>query len=394
MTEPLDDLTELTPTHASVLLLDPIDLADRAGRSARRARHRANRLVAVLSAAGVTIAVVAGSLLIQPRQATPAAAPSVRGAYPSSTPMSSWVPLNGGVEAADYAAPRVAIGRLKGGTTPGELCVHGLQTKDSTSCEATVAVTGLTWAQIPWATTGSEITSADAVVWGYYDGKSIRATTATRVEDTSISLPNPEPSPAAPTTSLIACDRTISSTSTSPSSRQASQAARTPSTGRTISSSSEAPQGGPPPSIDQTVSLPSSPSSSQSPSTAGLGSMKPGLTFPGLEAYWIDYGRGQLMVATSGSLDVAVRDLPLYWDGAACIGTVPASGPLADLIAAEKRVRAADIDGVTSVSIADYPGGVLQVNVVANVPGLRERVVAAAGGGVSLTIVPLLMTVA
>jgi hypothetical protein len=72
---------------------------------------------------------------------------------------------------------------------------------------------------------------------------------------------------------------------------------------------------------------------------------------------------------------------------------VPESGPLADLLAAQKRVLDAKIDGVTSVAAATYPAGVLQVNVVANVPGLRERVVAVAGTTVSLTIVPLLLTV-
>jgi hypothetical protein len=45
------------------------------------------------------------------------------------------------------------------------------------------------------------------------------------------------------------------------------------------------------------------------------------------------------------------------------------------------------------VAAATYPAGVIQVNVVANVPGLRERVVAVAGPSVSLTIVPLFLTV-
>jgi hypothetical protein len=68
-------------------------------------------------------------------------------------------------------------------------------------------------------------------------------------------------------------------------------------------------------------------------------------------------------------------------------------GPLAELLAAVARVRDAKIDGVTSVAPATYPGGVLQVNVVANIPGLRERVVAVAGTSVPLTIVPLIVTV-
>lgn len=71
----------------------------------------------------------------------------------------------------------------------------------------------------------------------------------------------------------------------------------------------------------------------------------------------------------------------------------PRVGPLVDLLAAAQRVREANTDGVKSVALSQYTGGVLDVTVAANVPGLRERVVEAAGLTVSLEIVPLLITV-
>ncbi len=61
------------------------------------------------------------------------------------------------------------------------------------------------------------------------------------------------------------------------------------------------------------------------------------------------------MMATPGSLEVAAQEIPKYLEGTACIGKVPESGPLADLLAAQKRVRDAKIDGVTSVATATYP---------------------------------------
>jgi len=66
---------------------------------------------------------------------------------------------------------------------------------------------------------------------------------------------------------------------------------------------------------------------------------------------------------------------------------------LAELLAAAVRVRDAEIDGVTSVAPARYPGGVLQVDVLANTPGLREQVAVVAGNSISLTIVPAFVTV-
>jgi hypothetical protein len=340
MTDDLDELLELKPVHASVLLVDPVELADRAGRSARGARRRANGLVAGMSAAGVLIAVAIGSLFLRPMFAMPAASTSPRvGPYPSSTPMSSFVPMNGGDGPASYNAARVAFGELSGGTTPESLCIHAALTRDYNACEATVPVTGLTWSQVPWVTAPASggMTVTDAFVWGSFDGKTLHATTATRVEDTNISQNNPVPSPAAPTAALISCDRNVAG--------------------------------------------------NQSELAPGLAAVT------GVEAYWMDPENRRLMVAASGDLDAVALAIPTYWNGPACIGKLPATGPLADLLAAQKRVREAKIDGVTSVAAATYPGGVLQVNVVANVPGLRERVVAVAGDSVSLTIVPLFLTV-
>lgn len=340
MTDDLDELLELKPTHASVLLVDPVELADRTGRSARRARRRANGSIAVMSTAGVLIAVAIGSMAIRPMVAMPAASTSpVPRPFPSTTPMSSFMPMNGGDGPADYNAPRVAYGVLSGGVKPESMCITSAMTRTPNTCEATVPVTGLTWSQVPWVTgpAAGGKTVTDAVVWGYFDGKILHATTATRVEDTNISQDNPVPSPPAPTATLIGCERTV----------------------------------------------------------AGSGSqLAPGLaTVAGVQAYWMDMQNMRLMVAASGDLDAVALTVSTYWDGPACIGKVPVSGPLADLLAAQQRIREAKIDGVTSVAAADYPSGVLQVNVVANVPGLRERVVAVAGASVSLTIVPLFLTV-
>jgi hypothetical protein len=350
MTDPLDELMELKPTHASALLLDPVEVAERADRSARGARRRANGLLTGVSVAGLALAVAMGALFVRPIQAMPGGSPSPEFPYPSATPMSSFVPLSGGDDPADYSAPRLAFGMLTGTDRPDALCIYSRTRVHS--CETTVAVSGLAWSQVSWRTTSSGTTSADAFVWGHFDGKKVAATAVTRLEDTSVSYSNPVPSPAPPTTALIACDRAITAATSA-------------------------------------TAAPSSAPSSQSTGS----SLKDGISFPGLEAYWMDYVNMRLMVATSGSLDTAELEVPKYWDGPACIGAVPKQGPLTDLLAAAKRVREAKIDGVTSVSAADYPGGVLQVNVVANIPGLRERVVAVAGTSVSLTIVPLFVAV-
>jgi len=267
--------------------------------------------------------------------------------------MSSWVPMNAGDEAAGYAAPRLASGRLSGSDRPDQMCVTNARGSASSSCAVTIPVTGLSWGQVPWQAAGSNgvRTTLDVFVWGYFDGTSLQATAVSQWQDTTVSLSNPEPSPAAPTSALITCDRTITG-STTPSGA--------PTTAPTYGSA-----------LDQ----------------AGAGAA-------GLEAYWIEYSNPiRLMVVTSGDLDATALKVATFWNGPACIGRAPAQGPLALLLAAEKRVRDAKIDGVASVAVATYAGGVLQVNVVANVPGLRERVVAVAGTSVSLTIVPLLVTV-
>ncbi len=328
----LDELMELTPSHASVLLVDPVELADRAGRSARVARRRANGWVAGLSASGVTVAVAIGALFIQPMWGMPAASPSSAARpYPSSTPMSSFVPMNAGDGPADYSAARVAYGKLSGQSAPDRLCVPS---RDLTTCTVTLPVTGLTWDQVSWALPGSS-RSADAVVWGYFDGTTLHATTVTRQEDTSISYSSPVPTPAAPTVPLISCDRTLEGT---------------------------------------------------------LMQLQPGLKAEALAAYWMDPDHSRLMVATTGDLDAAAVTVRKYWSGNACIGKVPPTGPLSELLAAAERLRGAKIAGVISASAADYPGGVLEVDVVANVPGLRERVVEVVGTSVPLTIVPALAT--
>ena len=334
MTDPLDELMELKPTHASALLIDPVDLAERADRSARGARRRANGLLTGVSVAGLALAVALGALFVRPIQAMPGGSPSPEFPYPSATPMSSFVPLSGGDDPADYSAPRLAFGMLTGTDRPDALCIYSRTRVHS--CETTVAVSGLAWSQVSWRTTSSGTTSADAFVWGHFDGKRVAATAVTRLEDTSVSYSNPVPSPAPATTALITCEKTL------------------PGTGS---------------------------------------SLKDGLSLPGLEAYWMDTDNRRLMVATSGNLDAAKLEVGKYWDGPACIGSVPKQGPLAELLTAATRVRDAKIEGVTSVAPAEYPGGVLQVNVVANIPGLRERVVAVAGTSVSLTIVPLFVAV-
>jgi hypothetical protein len=100
MTEPLDELMELQPTHASALLIDPIDLAERAGRSARGARRRANALIGLTAVAAVAMVGALGAVFLRPVQAVPGASPSPGYPGPSATPMSSWVPMNAGDEAA------------------------------------------------------------------------------------------------------------------------------------------------------------------------------------------------------------------------------------------------------------------------------------------------------
>jgi len=364
MTDSLDELMELKPTHASALLIDPVELAERAGQSARGARHRANRFTGLTAVAALVVAVALAAVFLRPVQAVPGASPSPAFPGPSSTPMSSYVPMYAGDEAAAYSAPRLAYGILTGTDRPDQLCIRNSRGSDQSVCAATVPVTGLTWSQVPWHVPGATGgTASDAFVWGYFDGTSLRATAVSRGQDTTVSFGNPQPSPAAPTSALITCERTIVG-STTPSGASTPEVTTTTPSGATPAASY---------------------GSILDPAVADAA---------GLDAYWIEYSTPiRLLVATSGDLDAAALKVPSFWNGPTCIGRVPARGPLAELLAAQKRVRDAKIDGVTSVAVATYPAGVLQVNVLANVPGLRERVVAVAGTSVSLTIVPLLVTV-
>ena len=363
MTDPLDELMELRPTHASALLIDPLELAERTGRSARGARRRANMRTGLTAAAAVVVVGALGAMFLRPVQAVPGASPSTAFPGPSSTPMSSYVPMYAGDEAAAYTAPRLAFGLLTGTDRPDRLCIRNMRASDQSVCAGTVPVTGLTWSQVPPQVAGATHgTASDAYVWGYFDGTSMRVTAVSRAQDTTVSLRNPQPSPAAPTSALISCDRTIVG-STAPS------GASTPEVAITT------PSGAPAASYGSILD----------PAVADAA---------GLDAYWIDYSDPiRLWVATSGDLDAAALKVPTFWNGPTCIGHVPAQGPLADLLAAQKRLRDAKIDGVLSVEAATYPGGVLQVNVLANVPGLREHVVAVAGSSVSLSIVPVILTV-
>lgn len=306
-------------------------------------------MTGVTAVAAVAVALALGAVFLHPVSAVPGGSPEFP--HPSATPMSSWLPMYAGDEAADYTAPRVAIGRLSGTDRPDHMCVTNTIGSDPSVCAATVPVTGLTWGQVPGQTsdTSGSRTTADLFIWGYFDGTSLQATAVSRSEDTNVARSNLEPSPAAPTSALITCDRTI--------------------TGMT------SPSGAPTPTYGSALD----------PTRADAA---------GLEAYWIEYASPiRLMVATSSDLDATALKVATFWDGPACIGRTPAQGPLTELLAAEKRVRDARIDGVASVGAATYPGGVLQVTVVANIPGLRERVVAVAGSSVSLAIVPLLATV-
>ena len=121
MTDELDELMELKPTNASVLLIDPVELAERAGRSARGARRRSDGVFGLTAVAAVVIVGALGAMFLRPVQAVPGGSPSPRYAGPSATPMSSWVPMNAGDEVADYAAPRLASGRLSGTDRPDQL---------------------------------------------------------------------------------------------------------------------------------------------------------------------------------------------------------------------------------------------------------------------------------
>ena len=202
-------------------------------------------------------------------------------------------------------------------------------------CSSSVAVTGLTWSSMPTRDTSGGMTWARALVKGTFDGKTF-AVNSSLTEGFALSMEPNVPTPKPKTTSLLTCEVSV----------------------------------------------------------VGSGSALEGtLAFDGLEAYWFDTATRSVIVATSGDLGVAVTGVKAKWDGPACIGKLPASGPLADLVAATKRVQAAHIDGVISAKVSTDSAGVLQVDVVANVPGLRERIVVVAGEAIPLTIVPTLYVV-
>ena len=130
MTDSLDELMELKPTHASALLIDPVELAERAGQSARGARHRANRFTGLTAVAALVVAVALAAVFLRPVQAVPGASPSPAFPGPSSTPMSSYVPMYAGDEAAAYTAPRLAYGLLTGTDRPDQLCIRNSRGSD------------------------------------------------------------------------------------------------------------------------------------------------------------------------------------------------------------------------------------------------------------------------
>ena len=333
MTEPLDELMELKPTHASVLLVDPVELADRAGRSARGARRRANGLVAGISAIALALVVGIGSMFVQPMQATLAGSPTP---HPSGVP-SAGLEVQGGVDPAPYSARRAAVTLIVGGSTPDQLCLGDYA---AGRCAAGVKLVGLTWAMIPWRETEGANSYARAEVFGTFDGTTF---TATKVEE-QFQLVMPP---------LVASPKRLKGSSLS---------------------------------ITCEVTVNADPA---------LGLANEPLSFPGLEAYWADPDTQSYVVAISGDLGVAVTAVKKSVMGPACIGVLPATGTLADLVAAIKKVNAATIEGVLSAELSVVPtGAAIQVHVVANVPGLREKVAAVVGPDVPVVIDPVLLTVA
>ena len=114
------------------------------------------------------------------------------------------------------------------------------------------------------------------------------------------------------------------------------------------------------------------------------------LKFPGLEAYWVDMDAKTYMVAISGDVGVAVTAVKKAVEGPACIGALPATGTLADLVTAVKKLKAAKINGVLGAEVAVQSGAFVQVDVVANVPALREKVAEVVGASIPLAISPAL----
>jgi hypothetical protein len=332
MTDSLDELMELQPTHASALLLDPVELAQRTGGSARTARRRANWVVAGISAIALALVAGLGTVFVQPMQAM-VAGPSPR---PSGFP-SAGMEIQGGVDPAPYSTQRVGVAVIVGGRTPDQLCLGDYA---AGQCSAGVELAGVTWAMVPWRETEGTSSYARAEVFGTFDGTTF---TATKVEQTlTVAWP---PLVAAPkrlkTSSLrITCEVTVN-----PDAK------------------------------------------------GGLGNEP--LSFPGLEAYWADPDLNSYVVAISGDLGVAVTAVKKAVTGPACIGTLPPTGALADLVAAITTLNAAKVDGVVSAELSvDTGGAAIRVQVAANVPGLREKVTAVVGTTLPVVIDPVLLTVA
>jgi hypothetical protein len=321
MTDPLDELMELKPTHASVLLIDPLDLAERAGRSARGARRRANALLAAMSVAAVALVVAVGALFLRPTQAMPAGSPSA--AY-------SGAGIKASANVAPYTAERVAVALIVGDVRPDKVCLGDYN--PGGTCTYAVKLAGVTWPQVPWRETAGSTSYARVTMFGTFDGTTFSATKVS--EPSGLELGSVSVSRASiSTTSLMTCDAKFNA--------------------------------------DSTVAPGSQP-----------------LSFPGLEAYWMDVDQ-TWMVATSGDLAVAVSAVTKAGMVPACVGSLPQTGPLADLVAAIKKLKAANVDGVFDARVSLFPSGPsIQVSAAANVPGLRERIAQVVGSSVAVTIMP------
>jgi len=325
MTDPLDELMELKPTHASALLLDPVEVAERADRSARGARRRANVVLTGTAVAALALVVAVGALFLRPSQAMPAATPSAA---------VSGNPVKGSVAAAPYSAQRVGAVEIFGGARPDQVCV-GLHPLGGT-CTKAVKLAGVEWSMVPWGETSGSITSAKVFLFGTYDGTTFSASRVaepTSLEADAIHVSSPPFS----TSALITCEVIVNADSTMASGYEP-------------------------------------------------------FSFPGLEAFWMDTDGKTIMIATSGDLGVAVNAVKKAVMGRACIGSMPTAGPLVDLIAAVKRVNAAGIPEVIAAEVSASRGGVLEVSVTANVPGLSEKIAEVVGTEFPVMIMPVLLT--
>jgi hypothetical protein len=322
MTEPLDELMELQPTHASALLIDPIDLAERAGRSARGARRRANVVLTGIAVAAVALVVGVGALFLRPTQAMPAARPTS-------------AVVKGSLAAAPYSTQRVGAVEIFGESRPDQVCV-GLYPEGGV-CSKAVKLSGVEWSMVPWRETSGSLTTARVFLFGTFDGTTFSASRViapTALEADALHASTPPFS----TSALITCEVMVNADSTEPSSYEP-------------------------------------------------------LSFAGFEAFWMDRDGKTIMVATSGDLGVAVTAVKKAVQGRVCIGSVPSSGHLVDLLAAVKRVNAAGIPEVVAAQVSASDAGVMQVSVTANVPGLSEKIIEIVGPDFPVMIFPVFLTV-